>query len=380
MPPLPQARPGQKLRVRGRQVGFSFWPSKPAPAHHALQSLLFSLDPWAVVRRSIEKNCARPRVKEALATLQQAQDFFSAGTERGLESARPLALYYSYMNLVKALCLTRGTPTTFDQAQHGLSEQLSPGGRELTDAFLNAYPSPNQNKLQNFDELRTVLTGLHLANSTRYELPHLLPQILSGHRLWSLAANRRERFIATQEIQFTYDAATHDLWLRMYFFAEDLTRLGVTHQRLSNEGGLQGAFREVQTSDEVDGRKLICYEQIAVTNCANGYPADHILGVAASVSNILWTTVSTVPPYRRYYVYLSPPGEAASRMTQLLSMYAVMYYLGSITRYRPHHFDALMQGSYGPRIQDFVTGQPLQFLYLMTSEFARQDVTKPSIL
>lgn len=380
MPPLPQPRQGERLKVRGRQVGFSFWPSKPAPAHHALQSLLFSLDPWTVIRRSIEKNCPRPRVKEAFATLQQAQDFFSAGTERGFESARPLALYYSYMNLVKALCLTRGTPATFDQAQHGLSEQLIPNGKELTGAFLNAYPSPNQNKLQNFDELKNVLTGNRLAANTRYDLPHLIPQILPGHRLWSLAANKRERFISTQDIHFTYSLDTQELWLRVYFFAEDLTRLGVTHQKLLNEGGLAGTFREVQTNDEVEGRRLICFEQIQVTNCANGYPADHILGVAASLKDVLWATVSTVPPYRRYYVYLSPPTEVGSRMTQLLSMYAVMYYLGSITRYRPHHFDALVEGPYGPRIQDFVTGQPLQFLYLMTSEFARQDVTKPSIL
>ncbi|WP_417774469.1 YaaC family protein [Stappia sp.] len=380
MPPLPQARPGARLKVRGRQVGFSFWPSKPAPAHHALQSLLFSLDPWAVIKRSIVKNCSRARVKEALATLQQAQDFFSAGTERGFESARPLALYYSYMNLVKALCLTRGAPTTFDQAQHGLSEQISPNGKELTDAFLNAFPSPNGNKLQNFDELKFVLTGSHLAANARYDLPHLMPQILSGHRLWSLAANKRERFISTQDVQFTYDKDTNDLWLRVYFFFEDLTRLGVTHQKLLKEGGLAGVFREVQTKEEVDGRRLICFEQIAVTNCANGYPADYILSVAASVKHVLWATVSTVPPYRRYYVYLSPPKEVGSRMTQLLSMYAVMYYLGSITRYRPHHFEALVKGPYGPRIQDFVTGQPLQFLYLITSEFAHQDVTKPSIL
>ena len=380
MPPLPQARPGERLKVRERQVGFSFWPSKPAPAHHALQSLLFSLDPWAVIKRSIVKNCARPRAKEALATLQQAQDFFSAGTERGFESARPLALYYSYMNLVKALCLTRGNPITFDQAQHGLSEQISPNGRELTDAYLNAYPSPNGNKLQNFDELKQVLTGNGLAGNTRYDLPHLLPQILSGHRLWSLAANKRERFISTQDIQFTYDAHTNDLWLKIYFFAEDLTRLGVTHQRLLNEGGLVGDFREVQTNEEIDGRRLICYEQITVTNCPNGYPADYLLGVAASVKDVLWATVSTVPPYRRYYIYLSPQAEVGSRMTHRLSLYAVMYYLGSITRYRPHHFDALTEGPYGPRIQDFVTGQPLQFLYLITSEFAHQDVTKPSIL
>jgi hypothetical protein len=65
---------------------------------------------------------------------------------------------------------------------------------------------------------------------------------------------------------------------------------------------------------------------------------------------------------------------------QLLSIYAIAYYIGSITRYRPHQYDDLEISAYGPRILDFVTGQPIQFLYMMASEFIRQDVTKPAIL
>ena len=91
-------------------------------------------------------------------------------------------------------------------------------------------------------------------------------------------------------------------------------------------------------------------------------------------------TVSTVTPYRRYYVYLCPPAERPALLPQLLSIYAISYYLGSITRYRPHHFDLVSTGTLGPRIQDFITGQPLQFIYLMASEFSEQDVTKPAIL
>jgi hypothetical protein len=63
-----------------------------------------------------------------------------------------------------------------------------------------------------------------------------------------------------------------------------------------------------------------------------------------------------------------------------LSIYAITFHLGSITRYRPHHFDRIIDGHYGPRIEEFISGQPLQFIYLMASEFAEQDVTKPSIV
>ena len=91
-------------------------------------------------------------------------------------------------------------------------------------------------------------------------------------------------------------------------------------------------------------------------------------------------TVATVTPYRRYYVYLAPPAEHPFVLPQLLSIYALVYYFGSITRYRPHQYDAIASGPFGPWVQEFINGQPQQFLYLMASQFAEQDVTRPSIL
>jgi hypothetical protein len=123
----------------------------------------------------------------------------------------------------------------------------------------------------------------------------------------------------------------------------------------------------------------VCLEQVQPRRYA-GYPADEVNQLAATLKPFLWATVSTVSPYRRYYAYLCPQVEQGTLVPQLLSIYAVTFYLGSITRYRPHHYDNLITSPWGPRVQDFVTGQPAQFVYLMASEFARQDVTRPSIL
>jgi len=373
---LPAIRGGQRVQVRGRQIEFSFWPSRSGRLHRALQTRLFALDPWAIIRQVVESECQARRRKEALACLEQAEDFYSVGIGRGVEAARPLALYYSYMNLLKAFCLTRGAPVSFDQAAHGLSERLRGNRRELVDAFLEATPSPQRNRLQNFDELLRVLTGHPLAGPTQYDLTALLPQILSGHRLWSQAADRQERFVAVDDIQFWHDLGTRELWIRVYFLSEDLSRLGVGHRRLLQESGLVATFREVAS----DAQGKLCFEQIARLPCPNNYPADHLHRLVDIIRPNLWVTVATIPPYRRYYIYLCPPAERPHLLPQLLSMYAVTFYLGSITRYRPHHFDALLKGNYGPRVRDFVTGQPLQFLYLMASELAQRDIAKPSIL
>jgi hypothetical protein len=119
------------------------------------------------------------------------------GHRRGTEAAQPLALYYSYMNLSKAFCLMRGARTTFDQAQHGLKERLREPRRELVDAYLVADPT-SPNTAQNFDELLAALAGALLAARTNYDLPALLPQILSGHRLWAQAAGKVERRLAAK--------------------------------------------------------------------------------------------------------------------------------------------------------------------------------------
>ena len=363
------------MLIKGRQVEFSFWPSRSGRLHRALQTRLFALDPWGIIRQVVEKECQAARQKEALACLEQAEDFYSIGTGRGIEAARPLALYYSYMNLLKTFCLTSGTRASFDQASHGLSERL-PGGRKLVDSSLVANPSPHNKRLQNFDELFAVLTGHHLAVKTQYDLAALLPQILPGHRLWCQATKRQERFVMVDDIQFWHDPATRQLWTRIYILAEDLSRLGVGHQRMLTESRLGANFREVAS----DIPKKLCLERIATEPCPNNYPADYLHHLVGAVRPNLWMTVATIPPYRRYYIYLCPPAERAQLLPQLLSMYAVTFYLGSITRYRPHQFDAILKGPYGPRVRDFVTGQPLQFLYLMTSEMAKRDVAKPSIL
>ncbi len=379
MPPLPQPRTGKRLEVKGRPIPFSFWPSRPARGHYGLQSLLFAVDPWIVISHNIKKDCPEQRQPEALACLEQARDFYAAATEPGIVAARPLVLYYSFMNLAKAFCLVRGHRPTFDQSQHGLTEQRYPGAKELTGAFLRAFPSLPGNPANNFAEFMSILAGHNLTANTDYDLPVLLPQIVPGHRLWAQAAKKSERFIMLHDVQFWHDKMAKQMWLRLNFCKDDLSRLSITHQRLLNETDLAGLFGEVDCAEMHQNRPLICFEQIVPHTYPN-YPADDFHHLVASVKSHLWTTVATISPFRRYYVYLAPPAERPFVLPQILSIYAITYYLGSITRYRPHHYDAIGSTGYGARIQEFITGQPLQFVYLMASEFSKQDITRPSIL
>lgn len=100
----------------------------------------------------------------------------------------------------------------------------------------------------------------------------------------------------------------------------------------------------------------------------------------AGVRHHLWRTVLSTPPYRKYYLYPAPTPEQAQVLPQILSICGITFYLGSIVRYRPHHFDKILEGMYGPFIEAFLNDQPRQFIYLMASEFAEKEVTRAAIV
>jgi hypothetical protein len=354
MAQVPQPRVGTQVVVRQRPVPFSFWPMHRGTRRFGLQSSLFVRDPWSVIRDAVQDRCPPIAKAEALACLQQAGDFYTSALSANIAAARPLQLYYCFLNLAKAFALTSGAAPTFDRAHHGLSEQLGPGGRELFDAYLQVAASGTGGTPQIFAEFFGAVSGSPLpAGMTRLDLPSLLPQILPGHRLWAAAANRTERFISLHEIRLYEDRAARSLWLSLLLYRDDLTRLDLSNSGLLLNSQLDHRFQQVKWTEKIDDRRLLCYEQLAPLTYA-ARPSDAVPALVASLKNDLWTIVGASPPYRRYYVYVAPPNEHPIVLPQLLSIYAVMFYLGSITRYRPQHFDAILKGPFGSHIEEFL--------------------------
>src|SRR5437870_3492308 len=80
-------------------------------------------------------------------------------------------------------------------------------------------------------------------------------------------------------------------------------------------------------------------------------PSDEIPDVVATFRIRLWAAVNAAPPYRRYYLYLVPISEQAEVLPQLASIYAVIYYLSSVARYRPQQLNRILEGAFGEQIQ-----------------------------
>lgn len=381
MAKLPSPRTGVPVKVKDRPLRFSYWPMYKGTRRYGLQSSVFATNAWAIVRNSVKERCPTAAQAEALAYVAQAEDFFRAGVSAQLWAAKPLLFYYSLMNLAKAYCLTVGHTATFDRAQHGIGEKLRSGGRELLDAYLEVFPSPSQRGGPNtFANFLDALSGNKLKARYEYDVVNLLPQIVAGHRLWCDASGKRERFISLERVDMMENENDKTIWLMLQVFADDLSRLGVSHKALLTESGLKGKWREVESGkDPISARKILRFEQINLRSYSHR-PSDQIPPLIHGFRHSVWATVTSLPPYRKYYLYLCPDSERDDVLPQLLSIYAVIYYLGSITRYRPQHFDDVIEGKYGEQIQEILTNQPNQFLYLLASEFAHREVTRPAIV
>lgn len=381
MPRVAGAREGSVLDAKGRQLPFSYFPVTKGNRRYGLYDTVFAVSPWSVMRGEVSKRLKAGHETEALAFLQQAEDFHHAASAGA--STNPVLTYYCFVNLAKALIRIRGYEGSLDRAMHGMAEKTAQGGTELLDSTIVVKDSASQVNV--FPELMEQLGYDRPANGAEYPVTELLPQIVVGHRIWRESGKgHTERFVDLKHIDFVADTQSQELWLRLYVGRNDLSRYDMSRTRLLEEGNLKDEFQEVkvETTDRAkNAAHLVCLEQ---TNAVgySGRPTDVVADLVNLMKPRLWRIASSIPGagYRRYYLHLTPPAEISARLPQLASMWALFFYFGSVVRYRPHLFDAALKGSQGAFVSEFVASQPDQMLYLLASELCRREVARPAIV
>ena len=93
----------------------------------------------------------------------------------------------------------------------------------------------------------------------------------------------------------------------------------------------------------------------------------------------MWCIMRTVPPYRRYYFWAARE-LTNSLMHPLLSVYVVIFYLGSVTRYRPYYFEELQASPFGNLFDEIIQTQGQQILFHLAAEFQERDISWPAVL
>lgn len=368
MPQYPQARVGVPLVISKSELEFTFFPMKRTIRRWGVSAMIYAADPWATMHDAVAacKSADRP---SAESFLRQAQEFFRAAEAAGTPEARPLLYYYSLMNLTKALAIVRGRPNLVGKVGHGLAHNGN-FGHSLNQAQLQIQHSSTNNVMV-LDELHRAITGQPMPTAD-VKVTDLVVHSVVAHRMWAHALGRKERFLSVEGVRLLHDEAGKRIWATISVPRDLLARRDWSVTSVLNMGQLSPDFRIVRSGD---GNRV--FEQIApVTYTARA--ADNVMDVIKVVRPHLWQTVTSAPPYRHYYLFLSQPTEA--RLPQTVSAYMLLFWLGSLTRYRPVELLATLSGTLGGFFREFLATQPPQLLYMLASEFRQQEVSRAAVV
>jgi len=376
MPKLKTGRSGGQLKVRDWLVRFSPWALGQTTRRYGLQPRIFVTNPWHAMRHAINKYGCSDTKSDALSFIEHAEGYYKAASLGEVGVVKPVLFYYSFLNIAKAFSLYKGIRNDYSKARHGLSEKC--GKVEISSAFLEAYPSSKTNA-NIFADFLQAASGQVITSNHVYAIPHLLPQILQGHRLWCMSSSgQQERFYHIEVISIQDNKARREVWIDMLFPREDLSRHALSCKQLLLLSNLKGKYERVKTPKP--GRRDYIKFQSVDSVSYRQRPADAVPKAIAGLKPHLWTNVLSIPPYRKYYLYLCPASETRSLLPQILSIYSVFYYLSSVTRYRPNSYQAILDGNHGTQIQEIIANVPQQFIYLVASEFAEQEIVKPALI
>jgi hypothetical protein len=283
MPKPAKPRVGSPVTIKSRPIAFSYWPTYRTNRRYGLHSHVYANNPWALIHISVRTRCPAAARDEALSSLEQAEFFYRSAVSVREWAAKPLPLYYSFLNVAKAFALTERVRPTFDRAQHGVSEQLPAGGKELHDALLEVHPSPGKRGPNLFADFGTALGDPRVATTSKYPVPMLLPQIVPGHRIWCDAAGSDERFFAIDSIPFSHSSTPKELWATFRILDDDLDRVGKSRRDLLKETRLNGMSKEVEAIKE-DGRSKLAVQLEQVQPMPySGRTADKLAALVASL-------------------------------------------------------------------------------------------------
>lgn len=376
---LPAARSGAPLLIKNRELDFTFRPMRRTNRRWGIHSMLYAADPWAVIAGSVTEQVTNSGEREAARSwVRQAREYFSAAERASTVEPRPLLYYYSFLNLGKAIAIARNRPDMVGKVMHGVAA-IDRHGHIPSTAELVIQPSKaDRSKIQVVDELHRALEGAQVVAGD-YPIRDVIAQSVVAHRMWreGFSIPRKERFITIEKVRLFHDDVNRQVWARIYIRRDTLLARGRGLAETLRESSLAPSFRAIVDPDPQTAHTFHTLEQ-ATPVTYTGRAADVVMEVVSLLRSKLWETVTAAYPYRRFYLYLSPPGE--KRMPQWLSVYSTLFWLGSLTRYQPVSLMETLEGPLGPFFREFLETQPTQLLYILASELKQQDVTKAAIV
>lgn len=331
-------------------------------------------DPWSYFLYRVRELKNQVHRTKGRTLVAHAQEYYLAAQNPRL-SSRPVLYYYAFYNLAKAFLLLRGHAEVVDRiARHGLIDPTSAKlgkmpFRNRQVAVRNPTNATDANLLPLFVE---DLTGQRLQDRTPFGLLDLLGMLPGIHRTYSRVAKSAPMFCPIERIDLLREKG--DYFVRL-ILDESERDVAHTKSRLVSDPIFSGSFKRVAADVMLTSpdQKELWFE---TRRKFHGWGAGVVPALKRLRNECLKNAI--VPLLTnlgyRYYVALH---NGNRDLAGLPAMYMIMFYLGSITRYQPYHFDAMFRGGYRWLVNEFLETQPPQFVYMAASILAETEAVRP---
>jgi hypothetical protein len=326
---------------------------------------------WAFLRHANGEQLAGDRLERAKAFAEQAEEFFSAAANHKVRS-RPLLYYYAFLNLGKVLLLHRGE-TLPNKVKHGIADpRANSSSSDLAQQKVvteGAYTKPDEYNL--YAGIHQVLDVAKTAPSGDHRILDLLEEVPAIHRTFELSTGKPSLFVPVKALQVRQDGK--NVWARAVFDCGDATNKRAVAV-LTRNAAFGSGFTRVDSETKESKNHLAVFQTQERAYKGAAFEKE-VRGLAEEVRRVGVWTIATPNGYRYYVASRGRPRV----VPQLLSIYAIMFFLGSVTRYRPHQYDKIVE-KHAWLIDDFLATQPAQYLHLIASLIAGTEVLYPFAL
>ena len=354
--PFPIAQDGQALNLP--PTGFPLYVGRRQPR-------VVTSDVWAFLRHKAVSSLPKEKQKEAVAFIEQAFEFFEAAANPRIGS-RPLLYYYSFLNLAKVLLLIRKVRLPLKLGHGILDSRANVRTRLRLQGQTVRVVKCAHDHSELFPEFVKVF-GDEIRRPQEIKVVGLLRQMPSIHRTFCRVTGEKASFLPLKKVEVLRRHG--HVFTRIILNNEDSDVRSVL-PKLRARRAFKRVFHQVcpQSADSHE----IWFESVARPGIRRGVDTA-IVKLAGDIQDIgVWTILTSQG--NRYYLSSISPGKM---LPPLASVYAVMFYLGSITRYKPYDFDRIVSHKYSWLVNEFLRTQPAQFLYGLASHVACVDVVRP---
>lgn len=336
-------------------------------------SFVLTSDPWNYLKaflknehNKIKNKTAKlgpikERLNKALYFVGLAESFLKSADNVEMPTKGTLT-YYSILNLTKAFLLVRGYDLESTTEYHGLSlnssdtDQLTisknstGGGINIFHSFAKelGYTLNSSDKIllkdmvSNLPEIHEMTFNLGLLNKSKRKFLPIKIEFVSNEGRWSKLKYR------------IYYEKKHKNNYRVEKF-----RTGILNTSL-------------QKIDDIDEQESYCSITVKnLTHTSDTSWCSNYSDLCEEIRKLNIRLMLTRQGYK-YYLDLQP-----DKYDVLLYRYALMFYIGSVARYRPTLNEEILEGDYKAIISETMKSTPKQFLYHITGLITKKVCVIP---